>query len=163
MLCPYHIYRKWLPNSCSCVLWPCILMYTKCYMRKKINKYMQTTKLNSSRTGKCQCQLTVISAPFISLFLSSHSNICSDRHRSKWATLHWKKASAMWKIHRAELNLFGYSKLPLSLFWPTPCNMFSSCHSKPGSFECKIRCKSENLHLQDSFNWGSRGTKAHSF
>lgn len=24
-------------------------------------------------------------------------------------------------------------------------------HHKLGSFECKIRCKSENLHLQDSF------------
>lgn len=138
----------------------CVCDILKSHVRKKTNNQMQKTKLNSSRTGKYQSQLTVISAPFISLFFSRHTNTCGDRHRSKWATLHWKKAGAIWKMNREELRLFGYSKLPLSLFWPT-YGMFFQYHHKLGSFECKIRCKSENLHLQDSFNWGRSHTKPH--
>ena len=73
--------RKWLTT-------PFFFFLHLSLMWGKKKQNMQTTKLNSSRTGKCQSELTVISAVVISLFLSRHTNTCSDRHRAKCATLH---------------------------------------------------------------------------
>lgn len=85
------------------------------------------------------------------IFLFSQCiNMCSDKHHSNWATLHWKKKKIprqYGKIKRSKLNLFVYSKLSLSLscLHHHTC-AFPSCHSKLASFESKIRCKTEHLH-----------------
>lgn len=145
--------RKWLTTTFF------FFFALKSHVRKKKTKNMQTTKLNSSRTGKCQSELTVISAPVISLFLCTHTNTCSDRHRAKWPTLHLKKRGLgqKWQMHRSWTELIWLFKATTLSFLAYIILHVFQLPWQTGKFwiQNKMQKWEFAFTVQDSFNRGS--------
>lgn len=121
------------------------------------------TELQQNREVEhlCQCQLTVISAPFISLFLSSHSNTCYDRHRSKWwATLHLKRPGPYEKNAQRWTELIWLFKAATLSFlaYITVQHVSPALPQQTGKFWMQNKMQKWKFAstVGDSFNWGQQ-------
>lgn len=120
-------------SACLCATFRRHFFFS-CSLHKKHANNQTEVQENREVKRARRRQLTATSRPFISLFVSSRSNMCSDRDHSQWSALHWLQSV---QYVSTGLDLFGYSKLRLSsLAWHHHVHAF---HMSQQIMDAKIK------------------------
>lgn len=141
----------------------CVCLLLTCHVCEgRGRKAAKAVNVKCRKRGKCPSALTDNLLGSFPYFLSRQR----DSHQSKQVTLHcgWRKmkkkekVAVIWLFKATALSFLAYADLNVCAFF-----FFLSFAALTESFECKIRCKSQTLHLQHSFSRGpTRCFKPHS-